>query len=254
MSGMRDLRVPHHVAAIRSRLNRRHGRRSRSARGWNGRSAERRGGLVAAIGDRGRSPAVSAALPCPARGAAAGCGSVHARGQPPGWADPFVLLALLPSEPRLLFIADRKETMTVWWKRLVLRSLGVVVAVDRENRSDRGAIEASQGILRSGAVMGAVSRGTGQPRRGATRTVPPRRGLPRAEVGCAGRAGVAPRHRGALSRPRARRVASARPGFRRPRRRPAWQRSALPHSCTTTSPRSPSRGASRSARSSAGVG
>ncbi len=84
-----------------------------------------------------------------------------------GWADPFVLLALLPTEPRLYFIADRKETMTAWWKRLVLRSLGVVVAVDRENRSDRGAIEASLGVLRTGAVLGLfpegrVSRAEGQ--------------------------------------------------------------------------------------------
>lgn len=76
-----------------------------------------------------------------------------------GWADPFVLLALLPIEPRIYFIADQKDTMTLWWKRAVLRSLGVVVAVDRQSRSDRGAIEASLAILRSGAVLGLFPEG-----------------------------------------------------------------------------------------------
>jgi len=84
-----------------------------------------------------------------------------------GWADAFLLLALLPIEPRLYFIADRTATMTLWWKRLVLRSLGVVVAVDRAGRSERGAIDASLRILKSGAVLGLfpeghVSRAEGQ--------------------------------------------------------------------------------------------
>jgi 1-acyl-sn-glycerol-3-phosphate acyltransferase len=84
-----------------------------------------------------------------------------------GWADAFLLLVLLPIEPRVYFIADRSATMTLWWKRLVLRSLGVVVAVDRDGRSERGAIDASLRILQRGAVLGLfpegrVSRAEGQ--------------------------------------------------------------------------------------------
>jgi len=76
-----------------------------------------------------------------------------------GWADAFVLLALLPTEPRVYFIADRTATHAVWWKRLVIRSLGVVVAVDRDGSSERGAVEASLGILESGAVLGLFPEG-----------------------------------------------------------------------------------------------
>lgn len=76
-----------------------------------------------------------------------------------GWSDAFLLLALLPSKPRLHFIADRAETMTLWWKRLILRSLGVVVAVDREQRSDRRAIETALRILEGGGVLGLFPEG-----------------------------------------------------------------------------------------------
>ncbi len=76
-----------------------------------------------------------------------------------GWADAFLLLALLPVEPRLYFIADRAATMTAWWKRSLLRSLGVVVAVDRQARSDRASIEHSLGLLREGAVLGIFPEG-----------------------------------------------------------------------------------------------
>jgi len=57
------------------------------------------------------------------------------------------------------FIADRTATMTRWWKRLLLRSLGAVVAVDREGRSERGAIDASLQILQGGAVLGLFPEG-----------------------------------------------------------------------------------------------
>jgi 1-acyl-sn-glycerol-3-phosphate acyltransferase len=76
-----------------------------------------------------------------------------------GWCDAFVLLALLPTAPRVYFIADKTATLTLWWKRLVLRSLGVVVAVDRHGGSERGAVEASLRILESGAVLGLFPEG-----------------------------------------------------------------------------------------------
>jgi 1-acyl-sn-glycerol-3-phosphate acyltransferase len=76
-----------------------------------------------------------------------------------GWCDAFVLLAVLPTAPRVYFIADKTATLTLWWKRLVLRSLGVVVAVDRHGGSERGAVEASLRILESGAVLGLFPEG-----------------------------------------------------------------------------------------------
>lgn len=69
------------------------------------------------------------------------------------WADAFLLLALLPAEPRLYFIADRLAVTHAWWKRFVLRSLGIVVPVARDGTSERGAIEAVLNLLEQGAVV-----------------------------------------------------------------------------------------------------
>lgn len=69
------------------------------------------------------------------------------------WADAFLLLSLLPAAPRLYFIADRHAVMHTWWKRLVLRSLGIVVPVGRDGTSERGAVEAVLHLLEQGAVV-----------------------------------------------------------------------------------------------------
>jgi 1-acyl-sn-glycerol-3-phosphate acyltransferase len=76
-----------------------------------------------------------------------------------GWVDAFLLIGLFPAEPRIHFIADRTATMTVWWKRTLLRSLGVVVAVARDGSSERGAVEATLGLLRSGGVVALFPEG-----------------------------------------------------------------------------------------------
>jgi 1-acyl-sn-glycerol-3-phosphate acyltransferase len=76
-----------------------------------------------------------------------------------GWADAFLLLALLPAEPSIHFVGDRTATMTVWWKRTVLRSLGVVVPVARDGGSERGAITAALDLLKTGAVVGLFPEG-----------------------------------------------------------------------------------------------
>src|SRR5262249_42134787 len=76
-----------------------------------------------------------------------------------GWVDAFLLLALFPAEPRIHFLADRTATMTVWWKRTLLRSLGMVVTVARDGSSERGAIEATLDLLRSGDVVALFPEG-----------------------------------------------------------------------------------------------
>jgi 1-acyl-sn-glycerol-3-phosphate acyltransferase len=76
-----------------------------------------------------------------------------------GWADAFLLIALLPAEPRIHFIADRAATMTVWWKRTLLRSLGVVVPVARDGSSERGAIAATLRLLEQRDVVAIFPEG-----------------------------------------------------------------------------------------------
>lgn len=76
-----------------------------------------------------------------------------------GWADAFLILALFPPEPRIHFIGDRRATMSVWWKRLVLRSLGVVVPVARDSSSERPAIESALRLLADGAVVAIFPEG-----------------------------------------------------------------------------------------------
>lgn len=76
-----------------------------------------------------------------------------------GWADAFLLIALLPAEPRLYFIGDLKGISQTWWKRLVLRWLGGVVAVQRDGSSERGAIDIVLDLLAQGAVVGIFAEG-----------------------------------------------------------------------------------------------
>ena len=76
-----------------------------------------------------------------------------------GWADAFLLIALLPAEPQIHFLADRTATMTVWWKRMLLRSLGVVVTVARDGSSERGAITAALDLLKRGDVVALFPEG-----------------------------------------------------------------------------------------------
>lgn len=93
-----------------------------------------------------------------------------------GWADAFVLIALLPSEPRVHFFADRAAVRSHWWKRVTIALLGGLVLVDRTKPSDRGAMRDALRVLDGGGVLalfpegrvsrreadlGAFERGTG---------------------------------------------------------------------------------------------
>lgn len=76
-----------------------------------------------------------------------------------GWADAFVLIALLPVEPRVYFLADRAAVLSHWWKRATIRLLGGLVLVDRERTSDRSAIRDSLAVLAAGGVLALFPEG-----------------------------------------------------------------------------------------------
>ena len=76
-----------------------------------------------------------------------------------GWADAFVLIALLPPEPRVHFMADRAAVLSHWWKRATIRLLGGLVLVDRERTSDRAAIRDSLAVLAGGGVLALFPEG-----------------------------------------------------------------------------------------------
>jgi 1-acyl-sn-glycerol-3-phosphate acyltransferase len=76
-----------------------------------------------------------------------------------GWADAFVLIALLPAEPRVHFFADRAAVRSHWWKRLAIALLGGLVLVDRTKPSDRGAMRDALRVLDGGAVLALFPEG-----------------------------------------------------------------------------------------------
>ncbi len=92
-----------------------------------------------------------------------------------GWADAFLLIALLPPEPALHFVADEQAVTHVWWKRAVIRSLGTIVRVDRTSALDRSAIAVSLRYLAEGAVLGVFPEG--QVSRAEARLQPFQRGV-----------------------------------------------------------------------------
>lgn len=75
------------------------------------------------------------------------------------WADGFLLLALLPAEPRVYLIGDRRALTHVWWKRIIIQAVGLVVHVSRDGSSERGAIEAVLRLLDAGAVVAIFPEG-----------------------------------------------------------------------------------------------
>ena len=71
-----------------------------------------------------------------------------------GWADGFLLVAAFPFAARVRFLGDRDGTMSVWWHRLLLTSLGLVIPIDRTRRSaDRAALGATMDALARGEVV-----------------------------------------------------------------------------------------------------
>jgi 1-acyl-sn-glycerol-3-phosphate acyltransferase len=71
-----------------------------------------------------------------------------------GWADGFLLAAAFSLRARVRLIADRDGTLGVWWHRLVLNSVGLVIPIDRKAAgADRAALTATIEALRRGEIV-----------------------------------------------------------------------------------------------------
>jgi 1-acyl-sn-glycerol-3-phosphate acyltransferase len=81
-----------------------------------------------------------------------------------GWADGFLLAAAFPLGASVRLLGDRAGTMSVWWHRAILRSVGLVIPIDRTTSgADRAAIGATLSALERGEIVivfaeGRVSR------------------------------------------------------------------------------------------------
>ncbi|MBI4497472.1 MAG: 1-acyl-sn-glycerol-3-phosphate acyltransferase [Chloroflexi bacterium] len=92
------------------------------------------------------------------------------------WVDPFVLLAVLPLEPRTYFIGRRSEVYKSWIRRLVLWAVGGVIPVE----PGRGAgaewsLRDALAVLKQGGVVGIFPEGQVAPEEG--RLLPFQRGV-----------------------------------------------------------------------------
>ena len=76
-----------------------------------------------------------------------------------GWADPFLLMALLPPEPRIHFMGDRQAVLSRWWKRAAIRAVGGLVLIDRTVPLDRSAIADALAVLEGGGVLALFPEG-----------------------------------------------------------------------------------------------
>jgi len=76
-----------------------------------------------------------------------------------GWADPFVLVALLPAEPRIHFMGDRQAVRSHWWERVVIAAVGGLVLIDRTVALDRSAIAEALKVLEGGGVLALFPEG-----------------------------------------------------------------------------------------------
>src|SRR5207245_6149910 len=71
-----------------------------------------------------------------------------------GWADGFLLAAAFSLQAPVRLIADRDGTLGVWWHRIVISSVGLVIPIDRKAAgADRLALAATIDALRRGEIV-----------------------------------------------------------------------------------------------------
>src|SRR5256886_11494978 len=77
-----------------------------------------------------------------------------------GWADGFLLAASFPLSADVRLLGDREGTGKVWWWRAVLRTVGIVIPIERASASaDRAAITTTLAALEGGASVGVFAEG-----------------------------------------------------------------------------------------------
>jgi 1-acyl-sn-glycerol-3-phosphate acyltransferase len=71
------------------------------------------------------------------------------------WIEPFVMMVLLPPEPRLIWFGDGRVIERSWWRRLVFRRIGGVVPIwpGGGPRAFGSHVEAVQRVVGAGAVF-----------------------------------------------------------------------------------------------------
>jgi 1-acyl-sn-glycerol-3-phosphate acyltransferase len=71
-----------------------------------------------------------------------------------GWADGFLLAAAFSVRAPVRLLADRDGTLGVWWHRIVVGSVGLVIPIDRKAAgADRAALEATLAALGRGEIV-----------------------------------------------------------------------------------------------------
>lgn len=77
-----------------------------------------------------------------------------------GWADGFLLAASFPAAANVRLLGDREGTGKIWWWRVVLRAVGIVIQIERTGKAaDRAAISATLRALDSGAIVVVFAEG-----------------------------------------------------------------------------------------------
>ncbi len=77
-----------------------------------------------------------------------------------GWADGFLIAAAFPLMAVVRLLGDREGTGKVWWWRAVLRSVGIVIPIERTSTTaDRAAIAATLKALDRGEIVVVFAEG-----------------------------------------------------------------------------------------------
>jgi 1-acyl-sn-glycerol-3-phosphate acyltransferase len=77
------------------------------------------------------------------------------------WIDPLLLMAFLPAEPKIHFLAATEYTTAgPRWVQAIVKRAGGVIPVDREgHKGDRAAVVQALRVLRGGGVLGIFPEG-----------------------------------------------------------------------------------------------
>ena len=77
------------------------------------------------------------------------------------WIDPLILMATLPAEPRIHWLAAAEFTTEgPWWARTIVNLAGGIIPVDRQSqKGNRAVVVQSLHVLRGGGILGIFPEG-----------------------------------------------------------------------------------------------